>query len=119
VPLSARRPRHDEGVRKPQSRATRVIRIVIALIALAMLGTAWRFAGDLDSGWRWLLAPATLAVIAGVGCLIANRERLAGVAMVVAALTAPTGFAAALNLVLLILAAPLLLVGTGRKRSRS
>jgi hypothetical protein len=61
--------------------------------------------------------PGTIAVVTGWASLAVDRERFAGAALVVAAITLPTGYAFILNVVLFVAALPLLVRPTPKPKN--
>jgi hypothetical protein len=89
-----------------------------AVLALAglMIIVAWSNVDRLTPGWRVALGVSTLMGGVALACLAFGRSRVGGVALLVAALTAPTGFAFLINVVVVVLAVALIVVPAGERR---
>ncbi len=82
--------------------------IGVSAVAVAItIGNISRF-----EWWSWaLFVVAGFALVVAVSLLLSRSWRLAGVAFVVVGLTMPTGLGAIANVVLVVLALPLVLLG--------
>ena len=95
----------------------RWLHVLLAAIALITLVVSWGQWSRISENWRWLLPIGTVAVGLGILALVQRRERLAGIAMVVAAMTLLTGYAFILNACLIVLALPLILRPAASERA--
>jgi len=95
-------------------RADRLILIAVGALSGLMIVLAWSNVDRLSPGWWYVaLGVSTLAAAAGVAAVATGRIRIGGIALVCAALTAPTGLAFLVNVVVVVLAVPLIVLSSG------
>jgi hypothetical protein len=106
-------------LRRPDGRLGPAIVGCVVIVSAAIVAQAWSGWNRIGPGWKVGLIVGSAMTIGGIVALALHRYSIAGIALCVAAFLLPTGYGVILNIVLLILALPLLAMREGTRPRRA